>query len=112
VAELVTAYYYLTAGPGAEGDTSIYVVEAGRRFTLKKTTVYFPSGTAYELELYLKHGPRTVAPKSGVWRGDDMRIEDEMTYTWGSEEEVILHYKNLNATSPRSAYIQLTGVLE
>jgi len=111
-AQTVSVEYRLVVKPAEEGDVGIYTVEGGRRFRLVRTYIYFPAGDYFELSLHLKHGIHKVIPRAGEWAGDNMAIRDMSTHTWGSQEPVIVHYKNVNATQTREAYLHLEGELE
>jgi len=110
--EPISIPYYLSASGGAEGDVTLYKVQDGRSFLLKRSEFYFPAGTYFELELAIRHGIKQVVPLEGTHRGDNMAIFDQRPYTFLGGEEVKLYYKNLNATQVREASIVIHGELE
>jgi len=108
----ISIAYYLSTDGGAEGDVTIYEVEAAKRFVTKSVYVAFPPGTYFELEVSIFRGIKQVAPYSGTYRGDAQVIEDEFIEDISSSERVILHYKNNNSTQTREAFILVRGELE
>jgi len=108
----ISVAYYLSAAAGAEGDITIYEVEAARRFVTKSVYVAFPPGTYFELEVSIYRGIKQIAPGRGTYRGDAQVIEDELDHDIASSERIILHYKNNNTTQIREAFILIRGELE
>jgi len=104
--------YYLSAAAGAEGDITLYEVEAAKRFVTKSVYVSFPPATYFELEISVYRGIKQVAPYTNSYRGDAQVIEDEFIEDISSSERVILHYKNNNSTQIREAFVLVRGELE
>jgi len=108
----ISIAYKVTASGGAEGKTSIYEVEAGKRFKLESCYVSFPAGAYYELELAFYYGDKKIAPEENTYVGDNQAYEDVLDFTIESGEDLLLYYKNNNSTQTREAFVIVRGVLE
>jgi len=97
--------YYLEAAGGAEGTISIYRVSAGYKAKNIETNVFFPIGNYGELQIAFYRGIKQQLPSKGVYSGDGYLATDTSDAEWGSDEDIILWYKNLNATETRIAFI-------
>ncbi len=112
MARKISICYKVTASAGAEDKTSIYTVEAGKRFKLESCYVSFPAGTYYELELAFYYGDKKIAPEENNYVGDNQNYEDVLDFTIESGESLLLYYKNNNTTNTKEAFIIVRGVLE
>jgi len=112
MAEPISIPYYLSAPGGAEGEATLYQVQDGKRFNLKRSEFFFPVGTYFELELTIRHGIVQVLPFNGSYKGDNMAFADLKPYTFMGGEKVNLYYKNTNPTQTREAFIIIHGELE
>jgi len=108
----ITISYHLVAAANTEADVSIYTVPPAQKLIIKRVQIYFPAGTYGELELYFKYGVMKVYPKSGVIKGDNYCHNKETNLEYYSGDQVVIHYKNINTTEERQAFIDLEGVLE
>ena len=107
----VSIPYFLSAAGGAEGTVAIYTVPGGKTLTITKAGIAFPVGTYFELELALRYGDMQVLPEGATLKGDNMMWEKNCELKWFSGDDVILYYKNLNATEIREANLNLDGEL-
>jgi len=108
----VSIPYHLSASGGAEADVTLYTVPDGYQLKIKEWNIFFPAGVYGELEIYFKHGNMKVAPSTGVYKGDNLLMPDDLEATYESGAKVVMHYKNTNATETRDAFILLKGVEE
>ena len=108
----ISIAYYLSAAASAEGDVTLYEVEAAKKFRVTSVHVTFPLDTSFELEISLFRGIRQIAPYTGTYRGDGQVIEDDVDEEFSSSERLILHYKNNSTTDVRKAFILVRGELE
>jgi len=108
----VSIHYHLTASGGADAEVSIYTVLGGYVLKNRQLNIHFPVGTYGELEIYFKSGDTQVMPSKGVYVGDNVMLTDELPAEWDAGSDVVMHYKNANATETREAYILLEGDLE
>jgi len=108
----ISIAYYLSAAAGAEGDVTLYTVEAARRFRLQSALISFESDSNYELELSLLRGIRQILPSLGSYRAYKGNITDESNEELASGERLVLHYKNNNTTSARQALVLIRGELD
>jgi len=106
------ATQHITAGAGAEGDVTALTVPDGYIFRLNRVEILFPSGTVGELEISIYQGIHKTLPDEGVWTGDHVLLKHETERRWGSGEDVVIHYKNLNTTAARECFVYLIGELE
>jgi hypothetical protein len=95
--------------PGGEQYSPLYTVSPGSIFTLKKVTVYFPTGTLSELQVKLYNGWIPIAPTDGYFTGDDVKIEVEVDEKYGSQSTVMAYLRNTNTASPRECVVTLEG---
>jgi len=109
--ERISITYHLDADPGVERDIPIYRVQGGRTLRTIQTNVSFPVGQYGELEISFYRGIRKLLPTVGVYTGDNMMITDNTPAEWGTDENVIMHYKNTNTTERRESYITIEGEL-
>jgi len=109
--ERVSIPYHATISAGAEGELSIYKVPGGRSLRTVEVSVYFPVGQYGELHLSLLQGIRQVLPTVRDYTGDNMTIVDNTPAEWGTGEDIILHYKNDNATEVREGYLTIEAEL-
>ena len=112
MAEKISVPYHLQAAAGAEGDVTVYTVDAAKKFKTASVYLSFPAGTYFELELSIKRGISQIAPHQNSYVGDNQAIEDEFIEDVSSGERVIIHYKNMNATQAREAFVLIRGELE
>jgi len=112
MAQRVSISYHLEAGAGAEDKISLYKVPGGHRFKTIQTNISFPVGQYGELLLSIYMGIKKQLPTWGEYCGDNLTLVDNTPAEWGTEEEVMLHYRNTNATEVREAYLLLEGELE
>jgi hypothetical protein len=108
----VSAFYKLTASASEEGDVTVFDISGAKGFKLTKFMVGFPSGTDGELQISCYRGLEKIIPYSGVLTGDNISYEIVEEEDFSGESEVKVHFKNLNATTAKTAYILLTGELE
>jgi hypothetical protein len=99
----------IQVAPGSEQYSPIYTVSPGSIFSLKKVTVYFPTGTLSELLVRIYNGWIPIAPTDGFFTGDDVKIEVEVDEKYGSQSSVIAYLKNTNTASTRECVITLEG---
>jgi len=111
VSEKVTISYHLVAGPGAEGEVSIYSVPPGQVLSLRAAQVAFPAGTYGELHIRLLYGNLKVWPATDHVSGDNVLVRKEVDVKYFSGDRVLIWYRNTNATETRDAFISLEGVL-
>jgi len=109
IPEPISIFYKLEASAGAEDDLIIYDVPSTREFILRKFIVAFESGTKGELEISAFRGIEKIIPKKGVFTGDNMSFEIGEEERFGPESELKIHYKNLNETVTKTAYILVVG---
>jgi hypothetical protein len=107
----VSAFYKLVAAANVEDDTIVFDIAGAKGFKLTKFIVGFPSGTDGELEISCYRGLEKIIPYSGVLTGDNMSYEIVEEEDFSGESEVKVHFKNLNASTAKTAYILLTGEL-
>ena len=107
----VSVPYHVTAAGGATDTVSIFRVPSARKLKVNKVTVAFPTGTYGELEVALYFGIRRVFPQGRNITGDNMSFGKDVDLTWFTGDNVLLYYKNNNATQTREAYVDLEGVL-
>jgi len=112
MAQRVSISYHLEAGAGVEDKVSLYKVPGGRHFKTTQTNVSFPVGQYGELLLSIYMGIKKQLPTVGEYCGDNLTLVDNTPAEWGTEEEVMLHYRNTNPTQVREAYFLLEGELE
>jgi len=108
----ITIPYHLTASAGDSGFETIFTVPAGKKITILKTQIKFPSGTNGELYLALYYGNTKVAPYTGYWVGDDWAFVDEMSSSYQGGDSIVLYYNNTNTTESKEAYLLITAELE
>jgi len=111
MSERVSIHYHLSVAPGDEGQTAIYRVPGGRRFKNITTSITFPAASDYELHIAFYRGIRKQLPTSGDYTGDSTRISDDTPAMWGTDEDLILWYKNDNATTAKDADILIEAEL-
>lgn len=108
----ISLAYYLEASAGDEGDVTIYTVEAARKFKCTSCRIQWQKDSAFELQLYLKHGEYQFAPREGYYASDGGNLEDRFEEDFSSGDRLILHYKNTNTTTTRKALVIVRGYLE
>jgi len=111
MSERVSIHYHLSVSAGAEGQIAIYRVPGGRRLKNITTSITFPAASDYELHIALYRGIRKQLPTSGDYVGDDTRISDDTPAMWGTDEDLILWYKNDNTTTAKDADILIEAEL-
>jgi len=107
----VSIPYHLSVSAGAEGTVAIYRIPGGRRLRTRQVNITFPDTADYELHVAFYRGPRKLLPTVSDYVGDDTRITDNTPAVWGTDEEVILWYKNDNATVAKDADILIEAEL-
>jgi len=110
--ERKSAHLYISASPGVEEIIDAFTVSPGKKFKLERTFVFFPSGTAFELEVAVYRGHEKVKPTIGVYKGDGNSVEDKTAVWFGSGEPVKVWYKNLSTTDVRKCTVMLEGYEE
>jgi len=111
MSERVSIHYHLSVAPGDEGQTAIYRVPGGRRLKNITTNITFPVASDYELHVAFYRGIRKQLPTSGDYVGDSTRISDDTPAMWGTDEDIILWYKNDNTTTAKDADILIEAEL-
>ena len=101
--------HVVNAAAGAEGDSTAATIVAGRKFKLEKVTFVFPSGSGFQLQLYVKRGEEKVVPNEGYVVGDNSTITIECEVEFESESSVVVHYKNADSANAHSALVVLEG---
>ena len=76
-----------------------------------QVNVTFPAACDYKLEVALYRGIKKVLPTEGVYAGDDTRVVDETPAVWGSDEHVILYFKNTDTANDHDCDILIEGEL-
>jgi len=109
--ERVSIPYHLTASAGAEGTVAIYKVPGARSLRTIQTNIHFPVGQYGELHLALYQGIRQLLPSIRDYVGDNVLIVDNTPAQWGPGDELILYYKNDNATEVREGYLTIEAEL-
>lgn len=104
--------YKLEATADTEGDIEIYTTPKGWDFETDKISVAFDPDTNYDLEVSIFNGIRQVAPTDGVFIGKAMAFNTVRKIEFEESSKVILHYKNTNATTTRTAIIEILGFLK
>jgi len=99
----------ITVDPASEAYQTIYTVSPGSRFRLERVKVYFPPGTASELQVKILQGWTSIAPTEGFFSGDSMEFSHEVHAEYGGESRVIAFLKNLNTASAKQCTITLEG---
>jgi len=107
----VSIPYHLSASAGAEGTVAIYRVPGGRRLRTRQVNITFPSASDYELHIAFYRGPRKLLPTERDYVGDDTRVTDDTPALWGTDEDVVLWYKNDNTTTAKDADILIEAEL-
>jgi len=102
-------HYFISASPGEETTINVFTVSPGKRFKLEKVSVFFPTGTNFELEVAIFRGLEQVKPTNGVYKGNGNTITDTTGVWFGTGEDVKLWYKNLNTTTARQGTALLEG---
>jgi len=97
---------------GEEADKTIYTVEAAKRLKLCKLVVAFPSGQAFKLQCYLKHGGLQALPDSGYLAGDGHEYQCVGEFIYDSGIDVLLHGKNTDTTTAQKVHVVIEGILE
>ena len=108
----ITIPYHITVSAGDSGFETIFTVPAGKRITILKTQIKFPSGTNGELLLALYYGNTRVSPYTNYWVGDDVLFVDEMRSTYQGGDSIVLYYRNTSTTESKEAYLLITAELE
>ena len=101
--------YVVNAAAGAEGDFTAATIVAGRKFKLEEVTFVFPSGSGFQLQLYVKRGEEKVVPNEGYVVGDNSTITIECEVEFESESSVVVHYKNTDSANAHSALVVFEG---
>jgi len=101
--------HVVEAAAGAEGDSTAAKIIAGRKLKLKKVTFVFPSGSGFQLQLYVKRGEERVVPNEGYVVGDNSVVTIECDVEYEGESSIVVHYKNADTANPKSALIILEG---
>jgi hypothetical protein len=99
----------IQVAPNTEQYSPLYTVSPGSIFSLKKVTVYFPTGTLSELQVKIYNGWISIAPTDGYFTGDDAKVEVEVDEKYGSQSTVVAYLRNTNTASPRECVITLEG---
>jgi len=108
----VQIIYKLTASASSEGDVEIYTVPGGRNLVVEEISVGFDPETEYDLEVSFYDGIRKVAPTDGVYVGKAIAFNTLRKIVFQEGSKVIVHYKNTNTTTARTAVIEIKGHLE
>jgi len=104
--------YKLTADANSEGDVEIYTTPKGWDLETQKISVAFDPATDYDLEISIFDGIRQVAPTTGVFVGKAMAFNTTRVIEFEEGSKIIVHYKNSNATTARTAIIEVLGFLK
>jgi len=104
--------YKLTATANTEGDVTIYTTPKGWDFKTEKISVAYDPATNYDLEISIFDGIRQVAPTTGVFVGKAMAFNTTREIKFEEGSSIKVHYKNTNATTDRTAVIEILGFLK
>jgi len=104
--------YKLTASANSEGDVTIYTTPKGWDLKTQKVNVAFDPNTDYDLEISIFDGIKKVAPTDGVFVGKAMSFNTTREIVFEEGSSIKVHYKNTNATTARTAIIEILGYLE
>ena len=109
---VLTVAKKITVSAGAEGTTVLYSVKSAQKLKLTEVQFCFPTGSNFLLGLAIQRGPYRVCPKEGLVYGENkvIKLEDDSVFDSGSE--VLLYYKNEDASNDHSAVVIITGELE
>jgi len=105
--EFISISYHLSASPATTGTTNLYRVPGGKRLKVLCTNITFPSASDYELHVAFYRGIKKQLPTEGDYIGDDTRTHDNTIAEWGTDENVILWYKNDSTTATKDCDILL-----
>jgi len=110
--ERKSIHYFISASPGEESFIEVYRVSAAKRFKLERVQIFFPLGTAFELEVAVYRGGEKIKPTDGTYRGDGNVMVDTTGVWFISDQTIRLWYKNLSDTDIRQATVLLEGYEE
>ena len=104
--------YKLAVPANTEGDVTIYTTPKGWDLKTQKISVAFDPATNYDLEISVFDGIRQVAPTTGVFVGKAMAFNTTREIEFEEGSSIIIHYKNTNETTARTAIIEILGFLK
>jgi len=107
--ERKSIHYFISASAGEEKTIDVFTVSPVKKFKLEKVQIFFPLGTAFELEVAIFRGLEQIKPTNGVYKGNGNVFVDTTGVWFGTGETVKLWYKNLSTTDVRQATVLLEG---
>jgi len=110
--ERKSIHYFISASAGEESKVAVYTTGIGKRFKLERVQIFWPLGTAFELEVAVFRGLEQIKPTNGVYKGDGNVFVDTTGVWFDSGEKVYVWYKNLSTTDIRQATLLLEGYEE
>jgi len=107
MSERVSISYHLKVPLATIGTKSIYRVPGGRRLKVLCCNVSYPLNTNFELLVAFYRGIKKLLPTEGEYVGELCTIQDNTEVWWGSDEEIILWYRNKSPSESKNCNIVL-----
>ena len=110
--ERKSIHYLIQASPDEEATYEVYTVSPGKKFKLERVQIFFPLGTAFELQVKVFRGLEQIKPTTGYYCGDGNVMVDVTGVWFGSGETIKLWWKNTSSSDNRFATVLLEGYEE